>query len=193
MYSCLIELSGDVERNPGLESKHNQSSSICHWNLNSIAVHNFSKIYSLIAYNCTHHFDIIWLSEIYLNSNVSSDNEKLDIPGYGLIRYDLLSNDKRGGVCVYFKSSLPIQILSTSMLHECINLKISIDGKLYNSISLYGSANQNMRRLFLARIHIWPQLLVTLTRNHITGLKAIKPQLARLNLRSWRLIMDLLK
>ena len=93
---------------------------------------------------------------MYLNSNVSSDNEKLDIPGYGLIRYDLLSNDKRGGVCVYFKSSLPIQILSTSMFHECINLKISVYGKLYNSISLYWSPNQNMRRLFLARIHIWP-------------------------------------
>ena len=67
-YSRLIELNGDVQKNPGLSSKPNQSFSICHWNLNSIATHNFSKIQSLIAYNCIHHFDNICLSETHLNS-----------------------------------------------------------------------------------------------------------------------------
>ena len=66
-YSCLIELSGDVEKNPGPEFKPYQNFSICHWNFNSIAAHNFfKKIQSLIAYNCIHHFNIICLSEIYL-------------------------------------------------------------------------------------------------------------------------------
>ena len=81
-YSRLIELSGDVEKNPGPNSKLDQSFPICHWNLNSIAAHNFSKIQSLIAYNCIHHFDIICLSETYFNSDISCDNENLDIPGY---------------------------------------------------------------------------------------------------------------
>ena len=129
-YSRLIELSRDVEKNPGPNSKPNQSFSICYWHLNTIGVHNFSKIQSLIAYNCIHHFDIICLSETYLNSDISSDNENSEIPGYRLIRSDHPSNDKRGGVCVYFKSSLPVQILSISMLHECINLEIRIDDKL---------------------------------------------------------------
>ena len=34
-HSRLTELNGDVEKNP------DQSFSICHWNLNSIATHNF--------------------------------------------------------------------------------------------------------------------------------------------------------
>ena len=46
-YSRLIELSGDVEKNPGPNSKPDQSFSICHWNLNSIAAYNFSNIQSL--------------------------------------------------------------------------------------------------------------------------------------------------
>ena len=63
----------------------------------------------------------------------------MDIPGHRLIRTDHPSNDKGGGVCVYFKSSLPIQILSLSMLHECINFDIRIDGKLCNlTKGMYG-------------------------------------------------------
>ena len=62
------------------------SFSICHWNLNSIAAHNFSKIQSLIVYDCMHHFDFICFSETYLNSNILSDNENLNIPGYRLVR-----------------------------------------------------------------------------------------------------------
>ena len=46
-YSRLIEWSGDVEKNPGPNSKPDQSFSICHWNLNSIAAYNFSNIQSL--------------------------------------------------------------------------------------------------------------------------------------------------
>ena len=105
-YSRLIELSGDVEKDPRPNSKPDRSFSIYHWNLNGITAHNFSKIQSLIAYNWIYHFDIICLSKKYLNSYISFDNENLDIPGYRLIRSDHPSDDKRGGVCVYFKFSL---------------------------------------------------------------------------------------
>ena len=56
----------------------------------------------------------------------------------------ILTNDKQSCVCVYLKSSLSVQILSISMLHECINLKITIDGKLCYLICLYRSPSQNM-------------------------------------------------
>ena len=36
-----------------------------------------------------------------------------------------------------------MQILSVSMLHECIVLEITIDRKLYNLIYLYSSPSQN--------------------------------------------------
>ena len=102
-YSRLIELSGDVEKGPN--SKPDQSFSTSHWNLHSITADNFTKIQSLIAYNCIHHFDIICISETYLNSDILSDNENLHIPGYRLVRSDHPFNDKQGGVCIYFKSS----------------------------------------------------------------------------------------
>ena len=65
-----------------------------------------------------HQFDIICLSETYLNFDISSGNENLDIPGYRLVRSNHPSNDNQGGVGVYFKFSLPVQILSISMFHE---------------------------------------------------------------------------
>ena len=59
IYSHRISLSGDIEVNPGPKRDINQCFSVCHWNLNSAASHNFSKIQSLIAYNFIHKFDII--------------------------------------------------------------------------------------------------------------------------------------
>ena len=43
LYIQLVNISGNVEKNPGLKSYSAQHSTICHWNLNSIAAHNFIK------------------------------------------------------------------------------------------------------------------------------------------------------
>ena len=48
--SFLILLSGDTETNPGPKPISGQSFSICHWNLNSISAHNYTKIFLLTAY-----------------------------------------------------------------------------------------------------------------------------------------------
>ena len=45
----LLMLCGDIESNRGPRSNYGQSFSICNWNLNSIAAHNFSKISLLKA------------------------------------------------------------------------------------------------------------------------------------------------
>ena len=97
----LLMLCGDIESNPGPRPNSGQSFSICHWNLNSIAAHNFSKISLLRAYNAIHNYDIICLSETYLNHDTLSDSDNLKIPGYELIRADHPSNQKRGGICIY--------------------------------------------------------------------------------------------
>ena len=98
---CLILSSGDIEMNPGPTATYCNSFSICHWNLNSISAHRFSKVSLLIAYNSIHKFDIICLSETYLDSEILSDDDKLEIPGYNLARADHPNNIKRGGVCIY--------------------------------------------------------------------------------------------
>ena len=89
---------GDVEVNPG--PRHWTSFSICHWNLNSISVHDFVKVSLLEAYNAMHKFDIICLSETFLNSSPQNDDHSLVLNGYKLVRADNLSDLKRGGVTI---------------------------------------------------------------------------------------------
>ena len=55
---CLLQLSGDIELNPGPKPNSCKSFSICHWNLNSITSHNFIKVSLLTADNSIHKFDI---------------------------------------------------------------------------------------------------------------------------------------
>ena len=98
-----------------------------------------------------------------LNSDISSDSQNLDIPGFRLIRSDHLSNDKQGGVCVYFKSPLRLQILSISMLHNCINLEIRIDDKLCNLICLCRSPSQKLEEFatFIENLELNLELIFT--------------------------------
>ena len=71
----------------------------------------FTKVSLLSACISVHKFDIICLSEIYVNSEILSDDNNLEIPGYNLVREDHPSNGKHGGVCVYYKSSLPFRVM----------------------------------------------------------------------------------
>ena len=74
--------------NPGPENRCNQNISFCHWNLNGIAANNFVKISLLEAYNTVHYFDVICISETFLDSDYSSDDQRLNLQGYVMIRSD---------------------------------------------------------------------------------------------------------
>ena len=65
----LLMLCGGIESNRGPRPNSGQSFSICNWNLNSIAAHNYSKIFLLRAYNVIHNYDIICFSEILTMTN----------------------------------------------------------------------------------------------------------------------------
>ena len=86
--STLICLSGDVEINPGPVTNYSQGFTICHWNLNSIPTDNFAKMPLLEAYALTYNFDIVCLSETFLDSSYLYDDPRLSLPGYSLIRAD---------------------------------------------------------------------------------------------------------
>ena len=64
------------------------------------------------------------------------------LSGHNLIRPDHPSNNKRGGVCIYYKNFLPLRVLSIQYLQECINFELNIGGKICNFISLYRSTSQ---------------------------------------------------
>ena len=87
--------------------------------------------------------DIICLSKTYLDSTIQWDKDNLEIPGYNLVRSDHPSNNKRGGVCIYYKASLPLRVINICFLQECIILEIMIGDKQCNLVALYRSLSQN--------------------------------------------------
>ena len=64
----LIILNTQQEVNSGHKNNFCECLSIRHWNLNSISVHDYSKLCLLKAYILVHKFDIIYPSETYLDS-----------------------------------------------------------------------------------------------------------------------------
>ena len=96
------------------------------------------------AYISLHNFDVICISETYLDSSTALDDENLQIAGYNLLRADHTSKSKIGGVCVYCKSSLALRLIDAHYLQECLIFEILIDGKSCNFISLHRSPSQSL-------------------------------------------------
>ena len=77
---------GDIETNPGLKYS---SLIFCHWNLNGLTAHDSMKISLVLqAYILQHNYDITCLSETFLNSSTESNDDRISIDGYNLIRSD---------------------------------------------------------------------------------------------------------
>ena len=85
---------------------------------------------------------MICLSESYLDSSVSSDNDNLYIRDYNLVKADHRGNIKRVYVCVYFKESLPVSCLPNPYLKECLISEVSINNKRGYVVSMYRSPSQ---------------------------------------------------
>ena len=94
---------------------------------NHVTHHNYEKVNLLGAYNTVSKFDMICISESYLDSSLSSDSEQLSIEGYKLVRNDYPGSLRRGGACVYFRESLPVRCISNPYLNECLIFKISVN------------------------------------------------------------------
>ena len=111
--------------------------------MNNIPAHNFSKISLLSAYNCLYKFDIICLSETYLDHSIIPQDPNLEMQGYTLTREEHPSNVKRGGVCVCYKNHLHLQLLNINYLKECVTFELSIKNKFCIIAALYRSPSQS--------------------------------------------------
>ena len=127
-YQILLLLHGDVETNPGPNKKY-KPFTCCHWNVNSLTAHNMVKLSSIAVYNTIHKYNFICISETYLDSSVRTDDRDIWINGYTLIRAVHPSNNKRGGVCIYYRESLAVELVETNYLSERLLCKFSINNK----------------------------------------------------------------
>ena len=49
---------------------------------------------------------------------------------------------KTGGVCFYYKYSLPLKVIDASYLRECIKFDVEIGDKTCNFVNIYRSPSQ---------------------------------------------------
>ena len=53
----------------------------------------------------------------------------IDIEGYKLVRSDHPDNIKRGGVCIYYKESLPVRVINLPFFKEALLLEMCYNKK----------------------------------------------------------------
>ena len=108
----------------------------------------FIKIALLEAYISVNNFDIICITETFLDSDYSSDDPRLSLQGYVMIRSDHPSDTKRGGVCIYYKEHLPfVRRNDITFLDECLVGEIKIGKSKCFVTCAYRSPNQTADEL----------------------------------------------
>ena len=108
--------------------------------MNSLVAHKKTSL--LAAYNSVYRYDIICISENFLDSTISDDNNIFHNEGYNLIRADHLDNIERGAVCLYFKKSLSLKKIQLSHITECLLCEVNIKGQVGFIIVSYRSPSQ---------------------------------------------------
>ena len=170
----ILLLSGDIETNPGPVSSNLESLSICHWNLNSIAAENFVKVPAenfvkvplLEAYVTANKFDIICLSETFLNSTFLNDDLRLSLNGYSLLRADHPSDTKKGGVCIFYKDHLPISLKpNLIILNECLVCEFKAGKKRCFITVLYRSPSQSIEEFSQFKKR-WEQTMIYINKHN---------------------------
>ena len=138
---ALLLCHGDIEINPGPKKLKKNSLSVCHWNLNSLSAHNFSKLTQLKVYASIYKHDFICLSETYLDSSIP--DSLLETDGYDLVRSDHPNDIKRGAICIYYKESLPVRAINIPYLKEALLSEMTYDNKKVVVSVIYRSPSQN--------------------------------------------------
>ena len=82
----LLLLSGDIEINPG--PKRSSNIKFSHWNLYGLAAHDFIKVSLVEAFITINNFDLVCLSETFLDSAIPNDGVNMQINGHSLQRAD---------------------------------------------------------------------------------------------------------
>ena len=137
----LLSCCGDIVENPGPKYS---SLTFCHWNLNGLTAHDSTKISLLQAYITQLNYDIICLTETFLNSSIVSDDNRIKIDGYSLIRSDHPRDSKKGGVCIYYKEHIPLILRDDiNTLDNCLVTEIRSQNEKCFLTCIYRSPSQN--------------------------------------------------
>ena len=137
----LLSCCGDIEENPGPKYS---SLTFCYWNLNGLTAHDSTKISLLQAYITQRNYDIICLAETFLNSSILSDDNRIKIDGYSLIRSDHPSDSKKSEICIYYKEHIPLILRDDiNTLDNCLVTETRSQNEKCFLTCIYRSPSQN--------------------------------------------------
>ena len=91
-----------------------------------------------------HQYNVICVSETFLDSSVLLDNRNLFIQGYSLIWADHPDDVKKGDVCLYFKEKLTLKVIDNSFIAQCIVCKITLQNQKGYVAVTYRSPSQSI-------------------------------------------------
>ena len=93
----------------------------------------------LEAYSIAYKYEAICISESYLDSTVSLDDNCLSLNGYNITHTDHPDNFKRGGVCMY----LSLRIISTSYFDQCLLCEVTCQNQKAYIAVIYRAPSQS--------------------------------------------------
>ena len=67
----------------------------------------------------------------------------MEISGCNLVLFDHASGKKRAGLCLYYKSYLPLRMIDINYSNDCVRFELMVSDKRFNVIALYSSLSQS--------------------------------------------------
>ena len=98
---------------------------------------------------------MICLLETFLDGSIPSNDDRLIMKGYKLIRAGNPSDSKKGGVGIYYKEFLAVRPIEVKNLNECLIFDVSIKNKRGYVVSLYRSPSQTQDDLDIFFYKLW--------------------------------------
>ena len=126
-FEMILLLSSDIEIQPGpppgvlndpVRGFSGSFFSFCNCNINTLSKNDFQRVSLLEAHNSIFKYDIISLCETSLNEATKVPENILK--GYHFFSSNHPSGEKKGGVGIFYKESLPLKIRHDLSFEECI-------------------------------------------------------------------------
>ena len=132
----LIILSNDIELNPG-QNYHHNFLNVMTWNVNSITKGNFDRVQLIEAHNSLFDYDLIAINETSLNDSIVIPDVLLE--NYTFINANSATNQRHGGVGLFYKNSLPLKVREDLSFAESIVIELKFRRKSIFYTILYRS------------------------------------------------------
>ena len=95
------------------------------------------------AYNITYKYDVVYISESYLDSTVPLDDNTLSLNGYNLTCADYSDNVKKEGVCMFYKENVSLMIITTRHFDHCLLCEVTCQNQKGYIAVIYRSPSQS--------------------------------------------------